>query len=238
MSHGRRMRDQALHAAERLGQREAFESREKRLDRGLAAGELEAQHGAEAALLAARNLVARMIGQARVVHALAPPAGGVSSSTTAAVFSACTRMRACSVRTPRSVMKLSNGAPVTPRRSPTRRDSRAAPRGGDDRAADHVAVAVQVLGGRMHDEVRAERQRLLPERREEGVVDHHQRAGRVRGLGDRAISMIRSSGLLGVSIQTRLPAWRRAPSQRGGIALIDELDHRACPAHASAASSR
>jgi hypothetical protein len=55
--HARRMRDQALDAAQGLGQREAFEPFEERLDRGLAAGELETQHGAEAALLAARDLV-------------------------------------------------------------------------------------------------------------------------------------------------------------------------------------
>ena len=74
---------------------------------------------------------------------------------------------------------------------------------GDHRAADDVAVAVQVLGGRMHDHVGAERERLLPDRRQERVVGHHQRA---RGLGPRcatsAMSTMRSSGLLGVSIQT------------------------------------
>ena len=43
---------------------------EEGFDRRFAPLELEAQHGAEAALLAARNLVARMVGQARVVHAL------------------------------------------------------------------------------------------------------------------------------------------------------------------------
>ncbi len=38
----------------------------------------------------------------------------------------------------------------------------------------------------MHDQVRAQRERLLPQRRQEGIVDGDQRAGRVRRLGDRA----------------------------------------------------
>ena len=88
MSHARRMGDQTLHPAQRLGEREAFEPREKRLDGGLAAGELETQHRAEAALLAARDFVARMMRQARVVHALRRPACLLKKSTTAAVFSA------------------------------------------------------------------------------------------------------------------------------------------------------
>ena len=159
---------------------------EERRDRGLAAGELEAQHGAEARLLAPRDLVARMIGRARIVH---PRTAGccASKSTTAAVFSACTRMRACSVRTPRSVRKLSNGAPVTPMAFAHQAQAVVQLRRcRDDRAADHVAVAVQVLGGRMHDQVGAERERLLPERRQKGVVRRHQRAGRVRRIGHRA----------------------------------------------------
>ena len=50
----------------------------------------------------------------------------------------------------------------------------------DDRAADDVAVAVQILRRRVHDDVRAERDRLLQRRREERVVDDEQRAGVVR----------------------------------------------------------
>ena len=46
--HARRVRDQALDAAQRFGKRKAGEAFEKRADRGLAAGELEAQHRAEA----------------------------------------------------------------------------------------------------------------------------------------------------------------------------------------------
>ena len=49
-----------------------------------------------------------------------------------------------------------------------------------DEAADHVAVAAEVLGGGVHDDVGAERERLLERRGGEGVVDDDQRV-RARG---------------------------------------------------------
>ena len=48
------------------------------------------------------------------------------------------------------------------------------------RTADHVRVAADVLGRRVHDDVGAERQRLLEIRAGEGVVDDDERAGRMR----------------------------------------------------------
>ena len=60
VSHARRMRDQALDAAERFGEREALQPVEERAHVGNAAVQLEAQHGAEAGLLAACQLVLRM----------------------------------------------------------------------------------------------------------------------------------------------------------------------------------
>ena len=59
-----------------------------------------------------------------------------------------------------------------------------------DGSADDVGVSAEVLRGRVHDDVGAERQRLLQVRRRERVVDDHQRArlvpeGRERGdVGD------------------------------------------------------
>jgi hypothetical protein len=147
------------------------------------------------------------------------------ASTTAAAFSACTRMRACSVRTPRSVMKLSNGAPVTPMAFAHQASARAAPGRGDHGAADDIAVAVQILGGGVHHQVRAERERLLPERREKRVVDHRPaRRPHAPHRRWRGCRRPRSSGLLGVSIHTSFGPRERA-LQRGGIALIDEVDH-------------
>src|SRR3546814_21027342 len=52
-----------------------------------------------------------------------------------------------------------------------------APVGGDHRAADHVRMAVEELGGRMDDIIGTERERALDGGREEGVVDQHCGAG-------------------------------------------------------------
>ena len=53
------------------------------------------------------------------------------------------------------------------------------------RAAERVGVTAQELRGGVHDQVGAERQRLLVDRRREGVVDDHDRALLVRGRGER-----------------------------------------------------
>ena len=74
MSHAHRMRDETLHSAEGLGESEAFKPRQEGFDRRLASLQLETQHRTKAALLAPRNLMARMIGQTRVVH---PPDAGM-----------------------------------------------------------------------------------------------------------------------------------------------------------------
>ena len=58
--------------------------------------------------------------------------------------------------------------------------------GAAQRAGDHAALAVEVLGARMDDEVGAELDRLLQRRRAEAVVDRQQRAAGVRDLGQRA----------------------------------------------------
>ena len=57
---------------------------------------------------------------------------------------------------------------------------------GGDEAADHVAVAAEVLGRRVDDEVGAEVERLLQVRRRERVVDDEQRADGVRRVGGLA----------------------------------------------------
>ncbi len=51
--------------------------------------------------------------------------------------------------------------------------------------ADHVAVTAEVLRGRVHDDVGAERDRLLQVRRGERVVDDDQGAAAMGELGDR-----------------------------------------------------
>ncbi|CAM5665895.1 hypothetical protein SSPIM334S_07589 [Streptomyces spiroverticillatus] len=55
---------------------------------------------------------------------------------------------------------------------------------GDERTPDDVRVPAHVLGGRVHDDVRAQRDRLLEVGAGEGVVDDELRARRVRDLRD------------------------------------------------------
>jgi hypothetical protein len=61
------MRNEALHAAEGLGEGEVAQLLGEQLHRGRPASELEAHHRTEAELLRLRDRVARMRGQPRIV---------------------------------------------------------------------------------------------------------------------------------------------------------------------------
>jgi hypothetical protein len=65
MGHRRRMRDQRFHAAQRLGQGEMLQAVEEGTHCRQAAAQFQRKHGAESALLARRQGVLRMAGQAR-----------------------------------------------------------------------------------------------------------------------------------------------------------------------------
>src|SRR6185437_16293898 len=85
-------------------------------------------------------------------------------------------------------------------------------------------MAVEVLGRRVHDEVRAERERLLPDGGQEGVVDYDERTGRVAERHEML-----DVGDPQQRIARRLdPEERRGPGERGfdgrKIAEVDELD--------------
>jgi hypothetical protein len=77
---------------------------------------------------------------------------------------------------PRNVSQASNGPATAPSRSAEGQSLAEPVVGHHHRAAHHVGVAAQVLGGRVDHHVRAERQRVLQVRRGEGVVHHQQRA--------------------------------------------------------------
>ena len=73
----------------------------------------------------------------------------------------------------------------------------------EHRAAEHAALAVDMLGAGIDDHIRAELQRLLQQRGREHVVHHHDRAGCVREFGDRrADRPFPASGWTGVSSST------------------------------------
>ncbi len=82
---------------------------------------------------------------------------------------------------------------------------------GDDGAADDVGVAAEVLGRRVHDEVGAELERPLVDRRGERVVDGDERALRLRATTP-SMSTTLSSGLVGLSTQISRVSSRTARS--------------------------
>ena len=86
-------------------------------------------------------------------------------------------MRTCSVFVPRSTRKLSIGDGTRADRVLQERERDRAARASldDQRAADDVGVAVQVLRHRVRDDVGAELERPLEVRRHERVVDGEQR---------------------------------------------------------------
>ena len=93
----------------------------------------------------------------------------------------------------------------------------------DHRPAHHVAVAVDVLGGRVHDDVGAQLERLLPGRRQEGIVDHGEGSSPVGQRGDRADvgnTQQRIARCFDPHQRCRL---RQRSAQRRCIAVIDEL---------------
>ena len=75
-------------------------------------------------------------------------------------------------------------------------------RAGDDRAADDVRVAVDVLRQAVEDDVGPERQRLLEEGRRERVVHDEQRAVACAMSAQAAMSVSFIVGFAGVSTYT------------------------------------
>ena len=72
----------------------------------------------------------------------------------------------------------------------------------DGGAADHVRMAVEILGHRMHDDVEAQRQRPLHVGRGERIVGHAQNAMLARQRRDRLqVGQLQAAGSRGVSIQ-------------------------------------
>ncbi len=159
---------------------------EERLDRGARRRRARSSASRRSRAAGARaSACPRCVAQARTVHARRPPDDRTSSSATSAAFSSCARMRGASVRRPRSVRiaverRAGEAEAVRPPRELL--VQRCVLR--DHRAADDVAVAVDVLRRRMHDDVGAERERPLQRRRQERVVDDDGRVDRVRGLRD------------------------------------------------------
>ena len=94
----------------------------------------------------------------------------------------------------------------------------------DDGAADRIGMAVEELGGRVHDDVRAELDRALEVGRAEGVVDDDERSACCATSAQAAMSVTVIIGLVGVSRKTmlrvrlqRARARRRRPRCRRSV---------------------
>ena len=92
---------------------------------------------------------------------------------------------------------------------------------GNRRAADDVGVAAEVLGRRMHDEVGAELQRALVDRRRERVVDGDERAALARHDAGDVDDVQRRVGRRLDPDQARLLAHR--PLEGVEVRLVDQV---------------
>ena len=173
VGHHRRMLDQAFDAAEALGQREQLGALEEALGAGEVAVELDRDHAAEAVHLrawrarAADGWRGRDRSRARTSGAALQPARDLQrvlrNGAPCAAPASSGRAGPGSCRTGRRSRRWRSAGSSAGRRrsalSPT-----------TTHAADHVGMAVEILGGRMHDDVEAELQRPLDAGAGEGVV--------------------------------------------------------------------
>ena len=139
--------------------------------------------------------------------------------------------RRCRVRSPRSASQTSIGPAIAPCRvrwvEQPLRGGRGRPpwRGVTTAPSSDVAVAGEVLGHRVHDDVGAELERALEQRRGEGVVDDGEHAalagGAPAGWGGRRP---RAAGWS--ATRARAGRRRRAPAQhRVGVGDVDAAHH-------------
>ena len=91
------------------------------------------------------------------------------------------------------------------------------------RAGHHVAVAAEILGGRMQHQVDAVLDRALEDRRSPAVVDHRDDAG---GAGQRRQprQVLGLEHPAGRAFEIEQPRPGQRPGDRVGVAAIDELD--------------
>ena len=135
--------------------------------------------------LRARERVAGVAGQGRVVHARDARVLGEARGEDRRGL-ARWRWRSAKVRSPRATRNAVNGEMTPPKPFTTRSRTRATcSRLPQTHAADGVAVAAEGLGHRVHDEVDAERERRLREGRREGVVGDRDEAAGLRERDDR-----------------------------------------------------
>jgi len=221
MGHARRMRDQAFHATQRFGQRETGQPVNEGAHSGHAAVQIEAKHGAETRLLPRRQRMPRMAGEARKMHGGHRRMRRQMLGQHQSVFLMRTQPHIQGSQAAQCEVTVERCAGNPGRVGPPCQRFVQCRVGGHHRTADHVAVAVDVFGGGMHHDVRAERDRLLQRRRQEGVVDHHLRADRLRRHGDMTDVGDAQQRVAGSFDPHHGRAARQRRAQRAGIVKID-----------------
>ena len=208
------MADQRLHAAEALGQRHQPHAVQKRA-RLLERPERKGNQPAEPSHLPLREFVLRMIGQARVVHqrhlGVRRQERGDALGVGVVALHADGQRLGAAQHQPR-VHRPQDGAlgvlhelqPLGVLVAHAHHD-----------AAHAVAVAVQELGGAVQHEVGAELDRPLRVGAGERVVHHHGDAAVVGHRDTAARSVMRSTGLVGVSTKSIFVLGLKAA--RGGV---------------------
>ena len=93
---------------------------------------------------------------------------------------------------------------------------------GQDDAAKAAALAVNMLGGGIDDDMRAELERLLLQRRGKDIVDDQRAPIALASLATAAMSTTSSVGLVGLSRKNSLVFGRTAFSQLSMSRAIDQ----------------
>ena len=222
MGHRGRVTDEALDPAERFGERKVPEFVDECAHRRFAAVDFEADHAAEATLLTTCNGMSRMGLQSGIVdasHAVPLVQQTREQARRLLVLAHPHLQCAQASQGQETVERCAGGADTV--RPPGQFFGQFRGRGNDG-ATHHVTVAVDVLGGGMHDDVRAERDGLLQCRREKRVVDRVQCAavpGKRRDLRDVDNSEQRVRRCLG---QDQSRTARTGTGECRIVGLVDE----------------
>ena len=181
VGHRRRVRDQRFDAAQAFGERHQPDAVQQPAG-GFERAELERDHAAEAAHLAPGELVLRVRGEPRIVDVADLGVRGEElreRQTVGVVLHHPERQRLGAAQHQPRVERAEDGA-LRVLHEPQPLDVVVSH--GDDDAADAVAVAVQVFGRAVDDQIGAELDRALDVRARERVVDDEARVVPVREL--------------------------------------------------------
>jgi hypothetical protein len=184
MRHGRRVLDEGLDPAQRLGEREQLRGLDEHAGRALAAGEADGDHAAEAGHLGLRDLVARVRGQPRVDDLRDQVAGLERRADGERVLLVPVHAHRQGLQTARDEPTVEGREARADRVDEVVDRLRVCLVREDDRPADDVRVPAEELRQRVDDDVGAEADRLLQVGRGERVVDDQERVGLVRDGGD------------------------------------------------------